>query len=224
MNVDVNECDILVACLTRLAFKSSFSYRTASSQPDFLNLADLSKASCFRGVRKFDSLGKGPRVEPLMRIVADIAVKRWLTKGLISYPRQMHGRPVMNIPVWILFAVLLIQPATPQAVNNTPSPRDQNYVLFGKKGKRDSDQVRALRGTVVDSAGHPVSGATVQLKDVSNSSVRTVTSDRDGLFRFDELSLTQGSNVEAIYKGSQLSPAYHKSVRRQDDDYRRIAS
>ena len=63
-------------------------------------------------------------------------------------------------------------------------------------------QVRALRGTVVDSAGHPVSGATVQLKDVSNSSVRTVTSDRDGLFRFDELSLTQGYNVEAIYKGS----------------------
>ena len=108
----------------------------------------------------------------------------------------------MNIPVWTLFAILLIQPAKPQAVNNTPSPRDQNYVLFGKKGKRDSDQVRALRGTVVDSAGHPVSGATVQLKDLSNNSVRTVTSDRDGLFRFDELSLTQDYNLEAIYKGA----------------------
>src|SRR3954453_13976999 len=113
-----------------------------------------------------------------------------------------HRCTVVKLPVWIFLMIVSGATASPQAVNNTPSPRDQDYVLFGRKPKKDSEQVRALRGTVVDTAGHPVSGATVQLKEVASNSIRTVTSDNAGSFRFDELSLTQDYNVEAIFKGT----------------------
>ncbi len=116
--------------------------------------------------------------------------------------RDSHRCAVIRIPVWISLMVVSCATAVPQAVNNTPSPRDQDYVLFGRKAKKDSEQVRALRGTVVDTAGHPVSGATVRLKDVASNSIRTVTSDNAGSFRFDELSLTQDYNVEATFKGA----------------------
>lgn len=113
-----------------------------------------------------------------------------------------HGCTVIRISILTFLMVVSGGTAIPQAVNNTPSPRDQNYVLFGRKGKKDSEQVRALRGTVVDTAGHPVSGATVQLKEVASNSIRTVTSDNAGSFRFDELSLTQDYNVGATFKGT----------------------
>jgi len=113
-----------------------------------------------------------------------------------------HRCTLIRISVCIFLMVVSCPTVRSQATNNTPSPRDQNYVLFGKKTKKDSEQVRALRGTVVDTAGHPVSGATVQLKEVASSSIRTVTSDNAGSFRFDDLSLTQDYNIEAIFKGT----------------------
>src|SRR5690348_12248000 len=46
----------------------------------------------------------------------------------------------------------------------------------------------SIVGTVVDTSGAVIPGATVQLTDVANGAVRTVTSDREGVFRFPNLS------------------------------------
>ena len=115
---------------------------------------------------------------------------------------MMNERSASAYGMLVLLGVLCSAPVWAQAVNSTPSPRDQNYVLFGKKDKKDSDQLRALRGTVLDSAGSPVSGATVQLNEPPNGKGRSVTSGSDGSFRFDELSLKQDYHIQALYKGT----------------------
>src|SRR4051794_35112260 len=97
--------------------------------------------------------------------------------------------------------ILCSSPVLAQAVNTTPSPRDQNYVLFGKKSDKNSGALRIVRGRVLDTAGTSVSGATVQLNESSGENVRSVTSGKDGSFRFDDLSLTQDYQVHAVYKG-----------------------
>lgn len=115
---------------------------------------------------------------------------------------MMNERSASALILLILLAVLGSPIMRGQAVNSTPSPRDQNYVLFGKKDKKDSDQLRALRGTVLDTGGNPVSGATVQLNEPPNGKGRSVTSGSDGSFRFDELSLKQDYQIQALYKGA----------------------
>src|SRR3954447_7927238 len=101
----------------------------------------------------------------------------------------------------LVSAILYSSPVLAQAVNTTPSPRDQNYVLFGKKSGKDSGELRMVRGRVLDSAGAPVSGATVQLNESPDGKGRSVISGKDGSFRFDDLSLTQDYQLHAAYKG-----------------------
>jgi len=90
-------------------------------------------------------------------------------------------------------------PVLAQAVNTTPSPRDQKYGLFGKKAKKSGD-LRNMHGRVLDSAGAALSGATVQLNEPSGGNIRNVISGKDGSFRFDDLSLTQDYQLQAVYK------------------------
>src|SRR5215207_4406585 len=98
-------------------------------------------------------------------------------------------------------AILCSFPVLTQVVNSTPSPRDQNYVLFGKKSNKNSGELRIVRGKVLDRRGTTVSGATVQLNESSGGNGRSVISGEDGSFRFDDLSLTQDYQVQAVYKG-----------------------
>src|SRR4051794_22768821 len=102
----------------------------------------------------------------------------------------------------LVCAVLCSSALFAQAVNTAPSPRDQNYVLFGKKSGKDSGELRVVRGRVLDSAGAPVSGATVQLNESPDGQGRSVMSGKDGSFRFDDLSLTQDYQIKAAYKAS----------------------
>src|SRR4051812_30871673 len=103
-------------------------------------------------------------------------------------------------------AILCSSSLLAQAVNTTPSPRDQNYVLFGKKSGKNSGGFRAVRGRVLDSAGAPVSGATVQLNESPDGKGRSVMSGKDGSFQFDDLSLTQDYELKAAYKVSSSRP------------------
>src|SRR3954470_19426701 len=93
-------------------------------------------------------------------------------------------------------AVLCSSQILAQAVNLTPSPRDQNYVLFGKKSNKNSGGLR-MCAEVLDKKGATVSGATVQLKEPSGDDIRSVISGKDGSFRFDDLSPTQDYQLQA---------------------------
>src|SRR4051812_20766544 len=101
----------------------------------------------------------------------------------------------------LVSTILCSSPVLAQAVNSTPSPRDQNYVLFGKKSNKNSGELRIVRGKVLDKTGTTVSGATVQLQESSGDNIRSVISGKDGSFRFDDLSPTQDYQLQASYKG-----------------------
>ena len=118
---------------------------------------------------------------------------------------MMNLRSCLGLCV-LASAIPCSPPVLAQAVDSTPSPRDQNYVLFGKKSNKNSGELRVVRGKVLDRTGATVSGATVQLNESSGDNGRSVISGKDGSFRFDDLSLTQDYKLQAVYKGgsSQL--------------------
>jgi len=97
-------------------------------------------------------------------------------------------------------------PVLGQAVNTTPSPRDQNYVLFGKKANKDSSEIRSVRGTVLDTNRTALAGATVQLNQSSGATLRTVISGKDGSFRFDDLSSKQDYQLQAVFRNRSSQP------------------
>ena len=62
---------------------------------------------------------------------------------------------------------------------------------------------KAVEGQVVDAAGNPISGATVELTDQSTSKTLALYSDTSGNYRFSGLDRTHDYSVQAKSKGLQ---------------------
>ncbi len=62
---------------------------------------------------------------------------------------------------------------------------------------------KAVTGQVVDAAGNPISGATVELTDQSTSKTLALYSDTSGNFRFSGLDRTHDYSLQAKSKGLQ---------------------
>lgn len=77
--------------------------------------------------------------------------------------------------------------AAAQATNPQKAPEGGSVPFFTKKNAKQNETVRIVRGTVLDEAGKPVSGAIVEVKDVRTSKSRTYTTKDDGQYRFDDL-------------------------------------
>jgi hypothetical protein len=84
----------------------------------------------------------------------------------------------------------------------TPDPRNEDYVLFGKKAPKKSTE-REVLGQVIDSSSNPVSGAVVSLTRVSDQKARKLISDKGGNFLFDGLSKTDDYVLTASIKGQK---------------------
>ena len=76
-------------------------------------------------------------------------------------------------------------------------------VLFAQdKPKGNENQLRTVRGTVVDKEEAPVETAVVYLKNMRTQDIITHLSDHDGTFRFSGLDLNVDYEIHAEREGS----------------------
>ena len=94
----------------------------------------------------------------------------------------------MVIPALVCAALAAAQQSDPKP---PPQGSRKDPGLFGGMGDRkkgDDENQRAVAGVVSDSAGNPVSGAVVHLKDTRSLRVRSYNTKEDGTYRFFGLS------------------------------------
>ena len=62
-------------------------------------------------------------------------------------------------------------------------------------------QVRSVRGTVIDQNGHVLAGAVVQIRDRTTLQVRSYITRDDGVYHFEDLSPDLSYHLRASYSG-----------------------
>lgn len=86
----------------------------------------------------------------------------------------------------------------------------------GSSGSHKTPRItsRTLTGAVLDKSGNPVPDAIVYLKNTKTLAIRTYISQKDGTYRFPELSLNVDYDVYAQKEGNKSST---KTVSQFDD-------
>lgn len=78
--------------------------------------------------------------------------------------------------------------------------------LAGQQQGSPSPVSRTIEGSVLDRAGHPVSGAVVLIEDLKSLQVRSYIVQEDGKFRFRGLSADANYELRARFKGMASKP------------------
>jgi hypothetical protein len=96
---------------------------------------------------------------------------------------------------------LLLTAAVPAVAQAGKGPNTPVFTGIGDLPGKNS-KLRLLHGEVMDLAGKPLEKAVVSLKDKKTQKVLTVTTGKDGLFRFGELNPNQDYELRAEQNGS----------------------
>ena len=105
--------------------------------------------------------------------------------------RLLEGNPRMKTRA--LVSALCVSLACPgiagaQAGSDWQRVQTRKEVLFPPKQVKDDPNACTIQGLVTDAAQNPVDGAVVRLKDMKSLTTKSVTTGKDGLYRFTGLS------------------------------------
>ena len=103
-----------------------------------------------------------------------------------------------------------LQGKTPPSVRNLVARRDpRRKAAPGLVAQQHAPQERIAEGSVVSKSDVPLAGAIVYLKDTKTNAVKTYIADKDGHFRFGELS--QNTDYELWAENDGLH-SRHKGI------------
>ena len=83
---------------------------------------------------------------------------------------------------------------------------------FSLAAKQKKPPTKTIQGEVLDQADHPISGASVELKNTTTGKALGIYSETNGRYEFTELRPTDDYQVQASYKGQQSEVRHASSL------------